>query len=134
MTTDQQGQPQITAVDWAFVGIGAIGQELAPLVFSNRSEPEMEAHALRHYLSGLLDAGWQGDERSVQLGYAITMALEYGLVLVGFYVDALLDEQQHPSLEQGFGEPIDKLVEQYASWMAFALPRAEQARLLLSEL
>ena len=133
ITAGRQGQPQVVAVDWAFVGIGAIGQELAPLVFSNRSDPKTEGYALRYYLAGLSDAGWRGEAETVSLGYAITMALEYGLALIGFYVEALLDEQQYASLEQGFGEPIDKLIEQYASWLAFALPRAEQARHLLGQ-
>ena len=131
ITAAQSGQPQVAAIDWAFAGIGAIGQELAPLVFSNRNEAEMEAYALSHYLDGLSNVGWQGEEKTVRLGYAITMVLEYGLALIGFYVDALLDEPQHTFLEQGFGEPIDKLVDRYASWMEFSLPRLEELEAIL---
>jgi Phosphotransferase enzyme family len=132
LTATPQGQPQVVAVDWAFVGVGALGQELAPLIFSNRSDPALEAHALHHYLMGLRAAGWHGDEQLVYLGYTATLALVYGLALIGFCVDALLDERQHAFLEQGFGESLDQLVVRYASWMEFALPRAEQARRLLA--
>jgi hypothetical protein len=134
LTAGADGQSQVAAVDWAFAGLGAVGQELAPLVFSNLADPGLEAYALDGYLEGLAAAGWQGETWTVRLGYLATTALEYGLAVVGFYLAALVDEAQHEMLEQSFGEPVGRLVEHYASWLEFALPRAEQARPLLEKL
>jgi hypothetical protein len=134
ITHDAHGQPQTVAVDWAFSGIGAAGQELAPLIFSNYGTPEMEEYALRHYLEGLYAAGWQGEEWQVRLGYSATLAFEYGLAAVGFFVGALLDESQHAALEAGFSLPVDQVATRFTPWVEFALPRAEQARALLQRL
>lgn len=128
LTATPVGEPRLVAIDWAFVGVGGIGQEVAPLIFSDRREPAIEDHVLRNYLAGLHMTGWRGEEQLVHFGYAATMALQYGLALIGFCVEALLDEGQHKFLEEGFGEPLEQLVLRYGSWLEFTLPRAQQAR------
>jgi hypothetical protein len=127
-TANPAGEPRIVAIDWAFAGIGGIGQEVAPLIFSGRREPDIETHVLRNYLEGLHMTGWRGDDQLVHFGYAATMALEYGLALIGFYVEALLDEQKHSFLEEVFGEPLEQIVLHYERWLEYPLPRAQQAR------
>lgn len=59
------------------MGRGAIGEELVPLILSSSALfevdldliPELEDIAFDGYLTGLRDAGWQGDPRQVRLGY-----------------------------------------------------------------
>jgi hypothetical protein len=131
LTTGKEGEPRTMLVDWAFVGLGAIGQELAPLVYSNRREAAMEEYALARYLAGLHEAGWRGAEADVRLGYHVTMALSYGLALVGFYADALLDETQHAFLEAQSGGSMAEFATSFTAWMDFALPHAGRARELL---
>ena len=65
------------AIDWTFAGVGVLGQELAAFVFGSlifqevdlSAAGDLEELALTHYLEGLADAGWQGDPRTVRLGY-----------------------------------------------------------------
>src|SRR5439155_4390297 len=77
---------QTVAVDWAYSGIGAVGEEIAPLVWGSlgfRDVPieqaqELEALVFNSYLDGLRDAGWNGDARLVRFGYAAASVLRYG--------------------------------------------------------
>jgi AcrR family transcriptional regulator len=76
------GRDQTVAIDWAFVGTGAIGEEIEPLVLRSLAFGEVEpgeAHELDEavfagYLDGLRDAGWRGDPRQARLGYTAAAA------------------------------------------------------------
>ncbi len=73
------------AIDWAFVGLGAVGEDAGNLVpdsvFDGFVAPERieELHDLvwTEYLAGLRDAGWPGEERQARLGFCIGAALKY---------------------------------------------------------
>jgi aminoglycoside/choline kinase family phosphotransferase len=80
---DQQGETVL--IDWAYAGIGALGEELTPLVqatylwheVGKEAYKELEEGVLYGYLEGLRQAGWQGDAKWVRLGYAASSALRY---------------------------------------------------------
>ncbi len=73
------------AIDWAFVGLGAVGEDAGNLVpdsvFDGFVAPERigELHDLvwAEYLAGLRDAGWPGEERDARLGFCLGAALKY---------------------------------------------------------
>lgn len=77
------GEEEMVAIDWAFAGLGAPGEEIAQLVVVDvllgRVElarlPDLEDTVYGAYVEGLRDAGWRGDERQVRLGYAAHAAL-----------------------------------------------------------
>ena len=71
-------------VDWAFVGDGALGEDVGNLVpdavfdlfVPARDLPELDRVVYAGYLAGLRAAGWDGDERLVRLGMCAS-AIKY---------------------------------------------------------
>ena len=70
-----EGNEQTSAIDWAFAGEGAVGEEIAPLVTASlvfldvdvTHARELDNIVFNGYLNGLRDAGWRGDERQLRL-------------------------------------------------------------------
>lgn len=81
--TLHDGRAQTVAIDWAALGPGGPGEEIAPLfsgslkfvAFDLDKLADLDAVIFAGYVDGLRDAGWQGDPRLVRLGYAATAAL-----------------------------------------------------------
>ena len=71
-------------LDWAFVGDGALGEDIGNLVpdaafdfFVEPDQlPQLREATLDAYLAGLADAGWHGDPRIVELAMAAS-AVKY---------------------------------------------------------
>jgi hypothetical protein len=72
-------------VDWAYCGIGAIGEDpgnfvpdalLDGLVNAEQAD-ELERAVWEGYRAGLADAGWAGDERTVRFAFCATPWLKY---------------------------------------------------------
>ena len=84
------GSEQTPALDWAFVGKGALGEELGPLISASILHFEAESilvqelkeMAFQGYLAGLDDVGWRDDPQVVRFGYAVSTALRYGVGMV----------------------------------------------------
>jgi hypothetical protein len=124
------GRDQTVVADWAFVGPGAIGVDLAPLVVGSvllygaelSDLPALEEAALAGYLHGLCEAGWRGDPRAVRLGYLAAAALRYtlyGVVRLG----VLLDERQHAWAERAIGHPLVEFIDRVVAVREYALAR-----------
>lgn len=83
--------------------------------------------ALEAYLSGLREAGWEGDLRIAQFACLATLALPWSLNLLcsldGWVLRQPLGQENRPQLEQRLDE--------YARNQRFLLALAEQARGLL---
>jgi len=139
---DAEGDVQSVLLDWAFVGTGALGEELAPLVAASVTfDPATECECLADldhlafngYLDGLHDVGWRGNPDEVRFVYATTTALRYGVGAIGFVIcdtdergrfvagDGWADPQNQSEAEVLFGRPFPNLVEHFAgmfSWLA----------------
>lgn len=135
---DPEGREQTVAIDWAFAGLAAVGEELAPLVWVAPLEfliapgdvARLEEGALAGYLAGLRDAGWRGDPQLVRQGYLIHAVLQYGPVPEALAL--ALDEGEHAALERRHGRPIGELVERAAAVTSLLLDRAAELRALLA--
>jgi hypothetical protein len=116
------GGDQTVAVDWAFAGRGAIGQELVPLVLASLmfyevgldKARELEEIVFDGYLEGLREVGWRGDAQQVRLGYAAA-SLRYRCGgELGRFLAILLDESLYDIAQQTFGRPIGEVVDFWA--------------------
>lgn len=84
---DLHGRAQTVALDWGMAGLGVLGEELVPLFAATLSFvavpldqiPELDALIFAGYVTGLRDAGWQGDERLVRFGFTASAALKAGV-------------------------------------------------------
>jgi hypothetical protein len=77
--TGVNGERETVAIDWSYVGIGPIGAEVGQLVLAStayadrtHSAEALAPGVLPEYVAGLRDAGWRGDERDTQTGYALS--------------------------------------------------------------
>ena len=129
----------LVAVDWAYAGHGAVGEELGQLVVASLYffeaegiEPrDLAAACFAGYVAGLREAGWAGDERLVRLGFAVDAALRTHLGLLRVIVPLVADPARRPVVEDRFGRPLDDVVEAWAELWPFQFGLAEEARALL---
>jgi hypothetical protein len=135
------GTYQTVAIDWFFVGIGVIGQEIAPLVsqsaFFRAGEVdtvdrvwELDATVCDGYLQGLRDAGWRGDGRTARLGYALVAPMRI-ISYLQPVLRSLVDENQRARTEMLFGHTLEDQAAWQAECFRFLLALADEARGLL---
>jgi hypothetical protein len=133
------GDYQTVAIDWAFVGLGAVGMELVPLVQAGlgffeidlAQAQDLEDIAFDGYLQGLRDAGWRGDPRQARLGYAAASLYYY---LMFGALPMLLDENLHGWFEQIFGRSAGECCDLWAQMGSFISRRIDEARELIEVL
>jgi hypothetical protein len=124
------GGDTTAVIDWSFVGIGAIGEDVGNLVpdavldfhVAPEQLPELYDAVADGYEAGLRDAGWSGADATVRLAMSATMAAKYawiGPALVRSVAERL------PKLN---GRPIAEAVSWWAPTVRFLLDRAEEAR------
>ena len=131
----RNGPEEIVCIDWAFVGTGTLGEDIAPLVAMSVGLFEIEADSLedldavvfRGYLAGLADAGWHGDPRHVRLAFAVASCLRFGLPVV---ID-LLDEGSDPWIEGVFGQRMRDILSTWIDLRRFLFRLADEARGLI---
>ena len=122
-----------TAIDWSFMGIGAIGEDAGNLVPDSVLDFHLAPAHLDElydvvadgYATGLRDAGWVGTDATVRLGMAAAIAAKYAWIA--------------PAMLRAVAEDRDLLnrralaesLEWWAPTIGFLLDRADEARSLL---
>jgi hypothetical protein len=127
------------ALDWAYLGHGAAGEELTPLVVASLAFFEAEgiapldldAACFAGYVGGLQEAGWAGDARLVRLGFAAAAALRYTVGALRLVLPLLADPALHPVAEGIFGRPLAEVVAAWVELWPFQAGLAAEARALL---
>jgi len=133
--TDQNNQDITFAVDWAVLGTGAIGEEIATtfsvtLQFLDCDAQDVELldkFIYEGYLAGLRDAGWSGKSELVRFGFTASAALFMALGGAGAWLPALMDEKEVQEIEDYLGHPIEKVVHQWSMMQAYLLNLADEA-------
>jgi hypothetical protein len=131
------GQTQTVAIDWGFLGLAAVGEDLGNQVFGNLFHLEVdasEAHpyqeaAFEAYLEGLGEAGWQGNLEGVRFACA-AQALTY-IVWVPVILDSFVKEAHLPSWAnhwaQNRGYSAEETLERWGEAIYFLLDVADTA-------
>jgi hypothetical protein len=91
---------EVVLLDWAFVGDGALGEDIGNLIPDSVFDlllphdllDDLDAALTRAYLDGLRDAGWEGDERAVRLGICAS-AVKYDWLTAYCLEQASADQQ-----------------------------------------
>lgn len=96
---DKGGTEETVAIDWSFVGIGAVGEDLGTMIGGNiatgeipiESAGEYVYNSFEAYLSGLDDFGWHGKASDIRTTMFTAAALRHatftGLVIERFAKD-----------------------------------------------
>lgn len=132
---EHAGEQQTVAIDWAFAGMAAPGEELSALVVGTAlvgfgdvaTIKRAEQRAMDGYLAGLDAAGWKGDPRCVRLAYLASAALRYGFLGTELPLRALLEPGYRNEAVRRLGRPWERLVEQRAALTYLLLDYADQA-------
>jgi thiamine kinase-like enzyme len=74
---------RLILIDWQFMSISGIGEDLGKMfgvnmslgVFPNHRYEEYKESLFQNYIEGLKDSGWQGDESLARYGYCLGTAL-----------------------------------------------------------
>jgi hypothetical protein len=129
------GADVTVAIDWAYASIGAVGEDVAPLLRPRPNEPvalaENDRAVLGGYTAGLRQAGWSGDDDEPRFGAVAAGALRYAFHHTALQV---LDERNHAELERLAKRPVTALLDFCADLHRHAVHQAAEARTLAPSL
>lgn len=129
----------LVGIDWAMVGTGAIGEEIAPLVgvslqfleVGMKDARELDQLVFEGYLTGLGDSGWAGDPDLVRFGFTATTAIFVGL---GSLASIGWLKENPMEAEEVFRQPFEEIVDRLAAVQSFLLDLGDEARELVEVL
>jgi len=130
---------ELVAVDWAYSGHGAVGEELVPLVLGSLAffeavgiaPRDLDAACFSGYVAGLRDAGWAGDAPLVRLGFTAAAALRYTIGTLPLELSMVTDPALRSVVEALIGRPLEEVVEALVELWPFQFGLADEARALL---
>jgi hypothetical protein len=136
LRTGPKGDPETCLVDWAFSGVAAVGEEIAPLVTASLyvgettgiAPIELDRAAFNGYVAGLQAAGWSGDPALARVGYTGATVLRYLFCPTGVVVALARNQTGALSLEAAFGMPVEALLDRYAEVNAWIVDIADEFR------
>ncbi len=142
LVADRDKEDEATAIDWAFAGRGAVGEEAVTLLAGGLSffdvtsgeTSVVDRELFAGYLAGLAACGWTGDPRQVRLGHTAAFALRCGLAWVGTTLPVLLqndEETLEAACQKLHRRSLAESLDRAREITSFALQRGDEARQLL---
>ncbi len=127
------GVEQTIAIDWQMVGIGRPGEELAPFIAVPLQYLDVpvddvgafESVAFAGYFDGLRDAGWDGDEEQVRLGFLIGASVFMGVGGAGLWFSFISTDDGAP--ERVIGRSTDEIAAQWSVLQSYLLDLGDEA-------
>lgn len=126
----------VVLVDWAFAGVGALGEDVGNLVPDSVFDllhpasilPDLDRVVFGAYLRGLRDGGWDGDERLVRLAMCAS-SIKYDWLGPAMLLRAMGDERPVGYGGAAVDDPTI-LFRARAAGLAFLVGWANEARRL----
>ena len=137
----QTGEEELIGVDWAFTGIGALGNDLGELIgtsmfffeYSPTDAKTLEAAVLDGYLAGLADNGVTIDARLVRLGYLVSLSFWMAAMLPGWSA-LMLSPDREVNVQEMYGRKAEEVLVGWVQLNSFCLDRADEARVLIQQI
>ena len=122
-------QDTTVAIDWSFVGLGAIGEDAGNLVPDSVLDfhvapddiGDLYEMVSAEYDDGLRDSGWDGPDHLVRLAMSATIAAKYAWILP--LLRAAVEDRELVN-----GLPMEETLRWWAPAIQFIHERADEAR------
>jgi hypothetical protein len=140
-----QGQAQTVVIDWSFLGIAAVGEDLGMQVSGNLydltvdpagARPYYEA-ALEAYVTGLRHAGWRGAPQVARFASATAASLRcvpYGIEAMRRLFDSGEEWAWANRLAEKQGTTVEEALKRWGQAIIFFLDLADDARQLVDQI
>ena len=121
----------LVLLDWAFMGLAALGEELAAFVGATllldlaplAGAERLEAVAFDGYLAGLRDAGWAGDAAHIWEAYRCAMPLRYAPIALASMLRTAIQPGFGEAWQRKTGKTLDQILAHRAALVRFLLSR-----------
>jgi hypothetical protein len=132
--TTAEGAVETVAIDWAGLGWGPIGSELSKLLsqtvnfFGVRVDalPTLDGRLFAHYVQGLREAGWNGDQQTVRFGYTAAAAMRL-IVRTATALELAFDDRKRAGYERVTGVAFGVLAGKFSHTLPYYLSLVEEA-------
>ncbi|HUM71126.1 MAG TPA: phosphotransferase, partial [Chloroflexota bacterium] len=119
----------LALLDWAFVGVGALGEELAAFIGATllldyvplADAAQLEQVAFDGYVAGLRAAGWSGGEVIIWEAYRCAMPLRYAPMSLASMLRAAVQPEFAADWERKTGKPLADILAHRAGLVRFVL-------------